>query len=54
MMFRVQTTNRISELGRSQEAELKENNSKFMKNSPRLSMLLRLDCWIAPISNLVI
>ena len=54
VMFRVQTRNRTSELGRYQEAELKENNAVIFEKFTKINMLLTLDFWMAPMSNLVI
>ena len=42
VMFRVQSENRIRELGISQEEELSKINVRFMKSSPRWNKLLRL------------
>ena len=52
VVFRVQTENRKSELGRSQEADLNENNIRTYRKFTKMEHVKKIGFLAGPTSNL--
>ena len=54
VMLRAQIQNRTSELGRSQEAKLNENNVRIYEKLTKMEHVSKIGFWLDPVSTLAI